>query len=155
MAMNHKSIPPAILAERRRQRTGEGWTNDHDDEHVDGSMRIVAQAYYDHAVRPRTMDWQLVPIGADRRAMRIPLPWPWGPKWWKPKTPARDLERAGALCLAEIDRLERRVDAELMTDEEGADHIKDVERLLGRIVKAYNALKPPAKPTARRAGAAA
>jgi hypothetical protein len=33
--------------------------------------------------------------------------WPWSKDWWKPKTPRRDLVRAGALSLAEIERLDR------------------------------------------------
>lgn len=34
-------------------------------------------------------------------------PWPWAPEWFKPKTPVENLERAGALIAAEIDRLQR------------------------------------------------
>ncbi len=31
--------------------------------------------------------------------------WPWGKSWWKPSDdPIRDLEKAGALIAAEIDR---------------------------------------------------
>lgn len=33
--------------------------------------------------------------------------WPWPSKWWKPKSQRRDLVRAGALILAEIERLDR------------------------------------------------
>jgi hypothetical protein len=33
--------------------------------------------------------------------------WPWDRKWWKPKDRRRDLVRAGALILAEIERLDR------------------------------------------------
>lgn len=148
-AVNRKNIPPAILAERKRQITAEGWTAAHDDEHVDGDLRIVAQAYYWHAIGSKALGWQEVPIlkTSTRAVWRIPCPWPWAPKWWKPKTPERDLERAGALCIAEIERLQRRVDDGREIDEDGAapDHIKDVERLLGRIIKAYNARAKPLK----------
>lgn len=38
----------------------------------------------------------------------VPPTWPWGAEWWKPKEPRRDLVRAGALIIAEIERLDRR-----------------------------------------------
>lgn len=37
----------------------------------------------------------------------VPRGWPWGSSWWKPKDPRRDLVRAGALILAEIERIDR------------------------------------------------
>lgn len=33
--------------------------------------------------------------------------WPWSREWWKPKNPRRDLVKAGALIVAEIERLDR------------------------------------------------
>jgi hypothetical protein len=33
--------------------------------------------------------------------------WPWDLKWWKPTTPRRDLVKAAALIVAEIERLDR------------------------------------------------
>lgn len=33
--------------------------------------------------------------------------WPWADEWWKPKDRRADLVRAGALILAEIDRIDR------------------------------------------------
>lgn len=33
--------------------------------------------------------------------------WPWDESWWKPTTPRRDLVKAAALILAEIERLDR------------------------------------------------
>ncbi|STB47768.1 Uncharacterised protein [Citrobacter koseri] len=43
-----KSFNPAILdviAERQRQRSVEGWTSEHDDEHSDGEMALAASSY--------------------------------------------------------------------------------------------------------------
>lgn len=34
-------------------------------------------------------------------------PWPWDAKWWKPKNTRRDLVRAGALIVAELERMDR------------------------------------------------
>jgi hypothetical protein len=36
-----------------------------------------------------------------------PLFWPWEASWFKPSTARRDLIKAGALILAEIERLDR------------------------------------------------
>lgn len=33
--------------------------------------------------------------------------WPWDSSWWRPKDARRDLVRAAALLLAEIERLDR------------------------------------------------
>jgi hypothetical protein len=91
-------IHAAIKAERQRQIDVEGWTPEHDDEHADGEMLHAAVMYYQHAKgEPLAMRKDGAPAG-----------WPWGACWWKPKTAERDLERAGALCLAERDRLRRK-----------------------------------------------
>jgi len=33
--------------------------------------------------------------------------WPWSPMWWRPTTQRRDLVKAGALIMAEIERIDR------------------------------------------------
>lgn len=85
-----------IAAERRRQVEAEGWTPDHDDEHGDGSLAAAAATY---AFSAATADRFLAhdPIGF----------WPWAAEWWKPSTPRRDLVKAGALIVAEIERIDR------------------------------------------------
>ena len=57
--------------------------------------------------------WLLVDFvdGAERyRSDKIPYDWPasWSTDWWKPKTPRRDLVRAAALLIAEIERIDRK-----------------------------------------------
>lgn len=74
-----------VLAERRRQIDEEGWTADHDDEHTKGQLAAAATCY----VTGRS------------------LYWPWLRSWWKPTTRRRNLVKAGALILAEIERLDR------------------------------------------------
>ncbi|WP_260682485.1 hypothetical protein [Klebsiella oxytoca] len=83
-----------VLAERQRQVTAEGWTPEHDDEHSGGEMALAASSYALYAHRK--------PI-----APAIPFNWPWEPEWFKQQGARRDLVKAGALILAEIERIDR------------------------------------------------
>ncbi|WCA57802.1 hypothetical protein G6M16_008860 [Agrobacterium tumefaciens] len=74
-----------VLAERKRQ---VGWTPEHDDKHTDGALAKAATCY----------------ASVYRLAASY---WPWDIKWWKPKDRRRDLIRAAALLIAEIERLDR------------------------------------------------
>jgi hypothetical protein len=93
-----------IAAERRRQVEVEGWLPEHDDEHADGSLGQVAACYADPD-RPMGQASNY----PNRGMHEIPQRWPasWGHRWWKPKDRRRDLIRAGALIVAEIERLDR------------------------------------------------
>lgn len=96
-----------IQAERLRQITAEGWTEEHDDQHNDGELLQAGIIYYLHGkygVFRETGEALGITI-ADNGA---PEGWPWEAQWWKPKDPRRDLIRAGALCLAEEARQHRR-----------------------------------------------
>lgn len=87
-----------IAAERRRQVEVEGWTPEHDDEHADGALARAAAAYaFVGSMRERR-----APPHATK-----PYYWPWAASWWKPKDSRSDLVRAGALIVAEIERLDR------------------------------------------------
>lgn len=90
-----------IAAERRRQIDVEGWTTEHDDTHDMGEMANAAAVY---ALTPARRSW-IVGTHADE-TMRERL-WPWSKAWWKPKSRRQDLVRAGALIVAEIERLDR------------------------------------------------
>lgn len=82
----------AIMKERERQETKEGWTPEHDDEHDCGEMLSAAICYARRIGLP---------------AAGPPRDWPWSADWWKPKSHRENLVRAGALIAAEIDRLDR------------------------------------------------
>ncbi|EOI1031922.1 hypothetical protein [Pseudomonas aeruginosa] len=86
-------VPQAWLdvqAERRRQITAEGWTPDHDDLYCAAELPRAAAAY--------------ILSGANDEAPAI---WPFSAKWWKPRDARSNYVRAGALILAEIERLDR------------------------------------------------
>ena len=97
----------AIAAERQRQATEyqldygriKGYSAEHDDEHTDNSLALAAATYampypYKAGFRDRLWpkDWGELPspASADNHNLR-----------------KRELEKAGALCAAEIDRLVR------------------------------------------------
>ncbi|HFI5640650.1 TPA: hypothetical protein ACGQVP_001654 [Raoultella planticola] len=83
-----------VLAERQRQVTAEGWTPGHDDEYEHGELADAAGCY---ALSSDLFDCAGEP----------PRPWPWPDEWWKPTSRRRDLVKAGALILAEIERIDR------------------------------------------------
>jgi hypothetical protein len=88
--------PPApalrdVAAERERQKSEENWTPKHDDEHSNGELAQAAACY------------ALEHPGYSGFTHQ----WPWDSEWWKPKDRRRNLVRAGALILAEIERLDR------------------------------------------------
>lgn len=82
----------AVFTERQRQVEQEGWTPEHDDQWADGELARAA-ACYAHDPRP----FNIVP----------PKDWPWDEAWWKPSDRRRDLVKAGALILAELERIDR------------------------------------------------
>ncbi|HAT2180934.1 TPA: hypothetical protein I8167_005113 [Raoultella ornithinolytica] len=81
-----------VLAERQRQITAEGWTPEHDDKYQNSELADAAACYAIHA---------------HNQGFSTPAHWPWPPTWWKQTNPRRDLVKAGALILAEIERLDR------------------------------------------------
>ncbi|HGN1036010.1 TPA: hypothetical protein ACKROO_000561 [Pseudomonas aeruginosa] len=94
-------VPKAWLdvqAERRRQVENEGWTPEHDDEHSYGQMGRAAACY--------ALAGSSAPNDGTA-ALLVSLAWPWDEQWWKPSTARRDLVKACALALAEIERLDR------------------------------------------------
>ncbi|WP_224786707.1 hypothetical protein [Pseudomonas aeruginosa] len=94
-------VPQAWLdvqAERRRQVEAEGWTPEHDDEHSHGQMARAAACY--------ALAGSSAPNDGTA-ALLVSLAWPWDEQWWKPTSTRRDLVKACALALAEIERLDR------------------------------------------------
>ncbi|HFJ0103309.1 TPA: hypothetical protein ACGSW7_004496 [Yersinia enterocolitica] len=103
-AANEKPIAPVILEianERLRQINAEGWKPEHDDQHANGELAMAACEYAKQAaVAPwdEDIDYDQHPSGKF---------WPWDESCWKPTTPRRDLVKAGALIVAELERLDR------------------------------------------------
>lgn len=90
-----------VLAERRRQISELGRDEGHDVmQNKPGDLSRAAASYALNAGQALDL--------ADKTTPSTDTPpafWPWAPQWWNPKTAREDLVRAGALILAEIDRM--------------------------------------------------
>ena len=93
-----------VMSERHHQITAEGWTPESDDEYVSGEMAGAA-ACYAHHVNAR--GWVFKNRPDDYQSEIESSDWPWSPEWWEPTSPRRDLVKAGALIIAEIERIDR------------------------------------------------
>ena len=119
-----------VLAERSRQIEAEGWTPEHDDQHSNGEMAGAASCYALNGTTykapshyPQRKVYAAVAearrdaekdMDSTREAIKMalgepkaPKNWPWDAGWWKPSDRRRNLVKAGALILAEIERLDR------------------------------------------------
>ena len=84
-----------VADERGRQIEVEGWTPEHDDHHIHGELAAAGACYaLEH------QGWQ-----------GFTHAWPWEDRWWKPQNRRYNLVRAGALIVAEIERLDRAEEA--------------------------------------------
>lgn len=82
----------AVLAERQRQQSAEGWDAAHDDTHAMGELAKAGAAY---AIGGG--------VGSDP-----PEVWPWSWDWWKPEGGIRrNWIKASALILAEGEKFDR------------------------------------------------
>ena len=94
-----------VIAERIRQVRLEGFTSQGDNEYVEAELSAAAAYYAGHAYcQVNGDDWH----GVKKVVPQMELDWPWDAEWFKPSDdPRRNLVKAAALILAEIDRLDR------------------------------------------------
>lgn len=87
-----------IVAERVRQVGVEGWSLEHDDTHTNGEIAQAAAVY----ALPESERFMFIDDTS-------PELWPWDDAWYKPSPDnrLRELVKAGALIVAEIERLQR------------------------------------------------
>ncbi|MCR5658932.1 MAG: hypothetical protein K6G25_06360 [Bacteroidales bacterium] len=95
-----------IAEERQRQIEKEGWTAEHDAEHICGELTDAAVMYAMRGYWKKRIDPMIVGTEDMPGIM-----WPFGIEFFKPSNDPwpdgriRDLVKAGALIAAEIDRL--------------------------------------------------
>ena len=110
----------AILRERRRQVNVREYTADKDDNYVNQELGYAAACYAFPDITPE-------------RSTGVPFRWPWSKKKYKKSKydRRRQLIVAAALCLAELERIDRGVDLELLGKSDGVlttPHVKRVAK---------------------------
>lgn len=92
-----------LLTERRRQVREERHTLERDDQYTEGQLAQAASAYAFWAgPRGARQDDHIGYLNLTPKAL-----WPWANEYWKPTKQRLMLIKAGALILAEIERLDR------------------------------------------------
>lgn len=92
----------AVYNERMRQIFSEGFSRENDDQHKPGSLAVAGASYAINAAD--ALQAESPESGKDAAA----AVWPFDQTWWKPSPdPRRNLIKAGALILAEIECLDR------------------------------------------------
>lgn len=90
-----------VFLERERQVNLEGFSAERDDLYQRFELAKAGATYATHAtLLDRTRSSHL-------KRGYAPGTWPWASAWWKPADRRRDLVKAAALLLAEIERLDR------------------------------------------------
>lgn len=105
--MGLNSAAQDVLDERRRQTELEGWTAEHDDQHAAGELAQAAACYALGAATDAPDRHVMDHFGREGTPYAVHSLWPWDASWHKPTNRRRDLIKAGALILAEIERLDR------------------------------------------------
>ncbi|ATG47623.1 hypothetical protein CEW89_08575 [Celeribacter ethanolicus] len=94
--MNISQAALDVLAERKRQIEVEGWTPEHDDEHDLFELSRAAACY------------AMLAAGYQPDNAMIRKLWPFSDEWLKPSdTRRRDLVKATAMLIADIERIDR------------------------------------------------
>lgn len=95
-----------VINERQRQINQEFYSTENDDEYKQNELLRAAVCYAENVVR---RGWVFDSnFGPDvYQEEEVPDLWPWDLDFWKPKNPRRDLVRAAALIIAEIERIDR------------------------------------------------
>ena len=96
--LNTLVVMEEVMTERLRQIEHEGWLTSHDDRHTDNELTRAAACYAFSVAEP---DEDGDPKTGKQRP---PFSWPFSDAWWKPTTPLRDLTKATALLVAEMER---------------------------------------------------
>lgn len=84
------------VAEERIRQKMKGYTSEHDDYYDDEELVWAASCYLMARETSFSKTWR-------------PTGWPWHVRRWKPDTRRRNLVKACALILAEIERIDRSV----------------------------------------------
>lgn len=130
-----------IAAERRRQIDVEGFDAAHDDSPGNRGIALAAATYAYAAALPDSRRQSISGIySIDNNQIARDL-WPWHRSWWKPTDRRRDLVKAGALIVAEIERLDRaqgRPAAHWQLRDQALILVDDLGEIRGRVELFHN-----------------
>ncbi|WP_177412362.1 MULTISPECIES: hypothetical protein [Pseudomonas] len=101
IAPTHLNVALELRNERLRQVNAEGWPPEHDDEHASDEIAAFAALY---ALPEACRDWDARSTGYGNTLAEAITPKGWQPKLGDRR---RELIKAGALIIAEIERLDR------------------------------------------------
>lgn len=93
-----ESVVNEILSERTRQMSVHGWYPEHDDIYRHHELVRAAETYLEAG--------RLEAI-TEAAHTRLLSRWPWAASWFKPRDARRNLIKAAALIVAEIERIDR------------------------------------------------
>lgn len=97
-----------VFTERERQVVEEKWTPEHDDEYKLGELAKAGATYaMASTVSAEQARWRYLTTPAESLMSLLQRLWPWGNHLFEPVNPRRDLVRAAALLIAEIERIDR------------------------------------------------
>lgn len=95
-----------IAAERRRQIEAEGMETVYDDKYLHAELTSAALNYATAAALAMKLGGKSFD-GTPPLSTWLGVAWPWELSWWKPGGVRRMLVKAGALIVAEIERIDR------------------------------------------------
>lgn len=102
----HNRASLDVFHERMRERCDVEFSKERDDNYVEGELAAAAASYALFTSYQAKGLVRGIPINISTQEPLVT--WPWARKWWKPSVdPRRNLVVAGALILAEIERLDR------------------------------------------------
>jgi len=105
------------VAKERMRQIGKGFDAAHDDRYVRNELLRAAIAYADHDDTPGPFESIL---GMKKGA---PFGWPWDERWWRPEGKRKNLIKATALLLAEIEKMDRKAARELSPEKTGENGV--------------------------------
>ena len=120
-----------IVAERQDQISRHGWSRDHDDTHTDGAIANAAADYASTGQQPIGTSWAYLSKVIDKEPRR------------------RQLVKAGALIIAEIERLDRQHAREATAPAPSVDVITSAE-LIANTDSARGAVRVPGEAADQR-----
>lgn len=102
-----RKIIAKIKKERERQQKVEGWSNEHDDRYINYELSKAAATYALGAAENNADRSVMDTFGTSGTNFSIHNLWPFSRTFHKPVSREKDLIKAAALIIAELERLSR------------------------------------------------